>query len=68
MGGHMNIGLLAAVLGVDASGLLPRRKKVEALSEDELAILRDKSQTKRDRRNAKRLRDHLTRLITEGVV
>jgi hypothetical protein len=41
MGGHMNIGLLAAVLGVDASGLLPRRKKVEALSEDELATLRD---------------------------
>lgn len=57
MGGHMNIGLLAAVLGVDASGLLPRQKKVEALSEDELATLRDKSQTKRDRRNAKRLRD-----------
>jgi hypothetical protein len=58
MGGPVNIGLLMAALGVDASEFLSRepRRKVEP-SDEELASLRDKAQAKRDRRNAKRLRD-----------
>lgn len=58
----MNIGLWLGMLGVmgayPTDGLLPRSRKARLAPDDaELEALRAKAQAKRDRRNAKQLRN-----------